>query len=179
MILSERGMTLAEILAAVAIVGIGLVGLMTVIPISTYGVQEGKQVSTATFLAEQRLEEVRAARWASTPKTPNGNDPDCLGVGVEGAPTSLRCVRTTPTACSDGTTCTTFTDEASVAGYPGYSRIVRIEENGPASSGCTDPAAPEQRLVTVTVSYRPLSATGATASATKDVTLQMLVAKRC
>src|SRR5688572_17148749 len=76
MIWNERGLTLAEILVAVAILGIGLVGLAVVVPIASYGVQEGSQLSTATFLAEQRLEQIRNAPWTGTPAN------DCVGTGA-------------------------------------------------------------------------------------------------
>ena len=49
MILSERGITLVEVLMAAAIIGIGLVGLLTVVPISSYAVYEGNSLTTATM----------------------------------------------------------------------------------------------------------------------------------
>ncbi len=52
-VLDERGMTLAEVLIAVAIIGVGLVALSSAIPLAAYGIQEGNQLSTATFLANQ------------------------------------------------------------------------------------------------------------------------------
>jgi prepilin-type N-terminal cleavage/methylation domain-containing protein len=60
----QRGMTLAEVIIAVAIIGIGLVALSSAIPLGAYGVQEGNQLSTATFLANQRMEQVRNAQWS-------------------------------------------------------------------------------------------------------------------
>ena len=96
----ERGLSLVEILVAVAIISIGLVGLAVVVPISNYGIQEGNQLSTSTFLAEQRLEEVRNAPWASSPAN------DCLGVSpTNAAPASTTCSRSAPTVCTTGTAC--------------------------------------------------------------------------
>ena len=63
--LDERGLTLAEILVALAVLGLGLVGLAVVIPVSSYGVQEGNQLSTAAFLAEQMVERTRAVAWTA------------------------------------------------------------------------------------------------------------------
>src|SRR2546427_12100514 len=80
MLLNERGLTLAEILVAIAIIGLGLIGLAVVIPVSSYGVQEGNQLSTATFLGEQMVERARAAAWTSTPAV------DCLGVSTVAIP---------------------------------------------------------------------------------------------
>src|SRR5687767_13176449 len=107
----ERGITLAEILVATVVISIGLVGLAMVIPLSSYGVHEGNALSTATFLAEQKLEEIRNAAWTSTPA-----EKDCLGLGSAAAPTSMTCKRTQPVACDNGAACTTFPDETSVTG---------------------------------------------------------------
>ena len=63
---NQRGMTLAEVMVALPIITIGLLALLSAIPLSTYATQEGRQTSTATFLANQRLEQVRNARWSAT-----------------------------------------------------------------------------------------------------------------
>lgn len=60
MIANERGMTLVEILIAVAIIVTGLVGVMTGMQVASSGVATGQQQTTATFLAEQRMEDIRA-----------------------------------------------------------------------------------------------------------------------
>lgn len=60
MIANDRGMTLVEVLIAVAIVVTGLVGVMTGMQMATSGVATGQQQTTAAFLAEQRMEDVRA-----------------------------------------------------------------------------------------------------------------------
>ena len=171
---SDRGITLPEILVATAIISIGLVGLAIVIPLSSYGVHEGNALSTATFLAEQRLEEVRNAAWTTTP-TAN----DCLGVGPTAAPTSSTCTRTQPTSCTGGTACTTYPDEASVASYANYSRNVRVTDCSATPSVCTNINSANLRLVRVTVSYRPISGVGGTASgSSKSAVLELLVSKR-
>ena len=173
---NDRGLTFVEILAAIALIAIGLTGLLTVVPIASYGVQEGLQLSTATFLAEQRLEEVRSATWrANTPAY------DCIGVGATGAPTSNSCTRATPTMCTSGAPCVTYPDETSVTGYPGYRRTVRVLDCAGAG-GCG--AAPHTvtdgslKLVTVTVGYRPPSGVGAAGAGSKSVDLSLLVAQR-
>jgi prepilin-type N-terminal cleavage/methylation domain-containing protein len=161
---NDRGLTLAEILIAVAILGLGLVGLAAVIPGSTFAVQEGNQLSTATFLAEQRIERARAATWTGLPAT------DCLGVSTGNAapvPTGATC---------NGAATTQFPDEASVAGYPAYSRIVRVTDCGVTACvpGVTDP---RMRLVTVTVTYGGLTAAGQS-PVDSTVSLQWLVARK-
>ena len=64
LISDQRGMTLAEVLVALPIITIGLLALLSAIPLSTYATQEGRQTSTATFLANQRLEQVRRWQWS-------------------------------------------------------------------------------------------------------------------
>ena len=169
---NDRGITLPEILVATAIISIGLVGLAVVIPLSSYGVNEGNALSTATFLAEQRLEEVRNAAWTTTP-TAN----DCLGVGPTSAPSSSTCTRTQPSNCTGGTACTTYSDESAVTNYSGYSRNVRVIDC--SVSACTGITSANLRLVRVTVSYRPISGVGGTAAgSTRSAVLELLVAKR-
>ena len=56
----EGGFTLAEILVATFILAIGLVGVATGFQYATSGVETGKGESTASFLTEQRIEQLKA-----------------------------------------------------------------------------------------------------------------------
>jgi prepilin-type N-terminal cleavage/methylation domain-containing protein len=183
-VMDQRGMTLSEIIIAVAIIGVGLVALSSAIPLGAYGVQEGSQLSTATFLANQRMEQVRNALW---PDPANGKDK--LGV----SPSS--------TAAPVGTDGVTFADEQLVvdtAGVPPgvrpatappctvtpvsgngcYTRTVRIIGCDTAP-GCSGVSNPDLRQVTVTVSYRPMTGTGvAPAGTAKSAVITMYIAKR-
>jgi len=168
--LDARGLTLAEVVAAAMIVGIGLAGLMIVVPIGSFGLAEGNQLTTATFLAEERLEHVRNALWTSSP------DNDCVGIGPMAAPTVPATKNCTNGALTLAAGDVTFGDEPSVAApYTSYARTVRIHDC--ASTPCTGIATAGMRQVTVTISYRPLTAAGVAAS-DKSVTLTMLVAQR-
>jgi prepilin-type N-terminal cleavage/methylation domain-containing protein len=172
MLTNERGLTLAEILVAIAIIGLGLIGLAVVIPVSSYGVQEGNQLSTATFLAEQMIERARAAPWTSTPAV------DCLGVSTVATP------QPTPT----GATCvgaaqptqTQFPDETTagvgVSGYRQYTRIVRVTDC--ATTPCAGVTSGSMRLVTVTVTYTPLTSSGGQSTVPKTVRVEWLVAQK-
>lgn len=60
MITDDRGMTIVEILVAVVIITVGLVAIATGMHIATAGVTAGQQHTTAAFLAEQRLEDIKA-----------------------------------------------------------------------------------------------------------------------
>lgn len=172
MLLNERGLTLAEILAAVAIIGIGLVGLAVVIPISSFGVQEGNQLSTATFYAEQRMEQVRNALWTGQPAN------DCVGTGPTAeptVPTGSTC--TPPAGTSQAAGTVTFANDTPLTGY---SRTVRIQDCAVTAcgTGSYTVSHADVRLVTVTVTYTPITATGTTAATAKSATVQLLVAKR-
>lgn len=156
-------MSLAEILVACVIIAVGLVGLLSAVPTASYGIQEGRQLSTATFLANQRLEEVRNAQWTQCPVA------DTLGVSPSGSAAPV-----------SGAT-TTFPDESPVAApYGDYTRTVRITE--PLTPDPCDPitglGGPNLglRQVTVTVSYRASTAAGI--GTTKSAIVTMLMAQR-
>ena len=156
----QRGMTLAEVLVALPIITIGLLALLSAIPLSTYATQEGRQTSTATFLANERLEQVRNARWESEPRPVDE-------VGVSPAPTS---------APKSGAA-TTFADEASLpAPYGDYARAVRIIDCG-GGGGCSGIAKADLRQVTITVTYRPMTGVGG-AGIAKAAAVTTLIAKR-
>jgi prepilin-type N-terminal cleavage/methylation domain-containing protein len=57
----EQGLTLAEVLAALSVLSIGLVALISLLPLAGSSVHEGAHRSGAAFLAAQRLEEIRHA----------------------------------------------------------------------------------------------------------------------
>ena len=54
-------------LTALALLAIGLSALSSAIPVAATAVSEGASLSTATFLAAARLEEVRAVAWSAAP----------------------------------------------------------------------------------------------------------------
>ena len=163
----QAGMSLAEILIACVIIAVGLVGLLSAVPTASYGIQEGRQLSTATFLANQRLEQVRNATWVQCPAVAAS---DTLGLSA------------TATSAPTSGGLTTFPDEnPMVAPYGGYSRTVRITSVQPADAcpGGSWGANIGLRQVVVTVSYRASTATGLSAAgATKSAIVTMMVAQR-
>jgi hypothetical protein len=150
---------LAEVLAAVAVVAIGLSALSSAIPVTGAAVSEGAKLSTATFLASARLEEVRTAAWSAAPPVDR--------LGVSRAPLS-------PPQSGDTMT---FADEAVLPDpYAGYSRQVRVLDCG-LPPGCGAVTSGRLRQVTVTVAYRPVAARGL-AALDKTVSVTTLVAQR-
>lgn len=163
---NQRGITVAEVLIAAALLGLGLAAVMSVVPVASYGVQDGNQTSQATFLAQQRLEQVRNATWTATV--------DCVGLSANATSAPVA----TP-AGSCGATVTTFADEATLPGFGQYSRTVRSVDCGVAgnAAACGTITSAALRLVTVAVTYRPISAAGGS-NANTSVTLEWLVAQR-
>jgi prepilin-type N-terminal cleavage/methylation domain-containing protein len=59
--LGQAGFTLAEILIACAVIGLGLVGVSSGLNMGVQAAETGRQQSTAVYLAEQRMDQVKAA----------------------------------------------------------------------------------------------------------------------
>lgn len=168
----ERGLTTVEVLVAAGILSMGLVALLAVVPISIYGLHEGGHLSAATFLAEQKLEEVRSAPWSATPAV------DCLGLSVgDASPTSTGCSRP-PAACDTGSGCDRWPDEKRIAGQAGYERRVRIADCATVPGGCGGVLSSTLRRATVTVTYQPLTGAAAAPGTAKPVVLVMDIARR-
>jgi len=162
--LDEDGLTLVEVVVAVAILGVALVGLAIVIPVSTHGIHEGQQLSTAAFLAEQTMEQARAAVWTAVPPM------DCLGLSTGDAPPVP-----TGATCHDRTA-TSFPDESQGVGpHPAYQRTVRVTSC--AAIPCAGVTSAAMRLVEVRVAYAPLTSTGV-ATGRKSVQLAWLASQK-
>jgi len=161
---SEIGLTLAEILVALAVTGVALAGLAVAVPVSSYAVQDGHQLSTATFLAEQTIERARAAAWTDSPAV------DCLGVSAGDAPPIPA------GATCQGAASTRFPDETGgISGYPRYRRNVRVTSCAPTP--CAGATTTRLRRVVVTVAYTPLTSAGVSPRPTA-VRLEWLVAQK-
>jgi len=104
----QSGFTLVELLVAVAILMIGLVAVMQWFPLGTAGVETGRRQSTGVFLAEQRIEQIKA--WALSTGAGQGF----------------------PTVVAGGACCANDAFNA-IPGYPEYSRTVTIA-NGPTAT---------------------------------------------
>lgn len=166
MIGGTRGFTLTEILVAVAVISIGLVGVAIVVPVASFGLHDGRLRTSATFLAEERLEQVRSAVWDAW----RG---DCLGISASPAAPP-----TTATCPSGGTGF--FPDESPEDLPPAFQQFSRTVRVTPCSTPGACPIETEDaRRVTVTVRYLATSALGANASGSATpVVLNWLVAKK-
>jgi prepilin-type N-terminal cleavage/methylation domain-containing protein len=72
MISNERGMTLVEVLVAITVLTVGLTAIATGMQLGTSGISQAQQETTATFLAEQRLEDVKAFALSTDTSPPQG-----------------------------------------------------------------------------------------------------------
>jgi type II secretory pathway pseudopilin PulG len=191
------GLTVAEIIVAMAIIMIGLVSLMAVAPLTTSQVGQSKFKTTAVFLAQQRLEQVKSAAWSCTSAVPPIYV-DSLGLSnpATGVPTGT--IGTCPSGAIPPFTVTgttgvvTFPDEgyntitfvnsagAVVASYPQHRRVVRITscDVAPGCGIALDPNLSSLRQVTVTVFFRPMTGVGTVGAAEDSVQLTTLVALR-
>ena len=104
----ESGFTLVELLVAIAILMIGLVAVMQWFPLGTAGVESGRRQSTGVFLAEQKIEQIKAWSLGAAP-----------GQGFATVVQGGAC------CANDGFN--------TIPGYPEYSRTVTIA-NGPTAT---------------------------------------------
>ena len=70
------GFTLVEILIAAAVIGVGLMGVAAGFLHAVGGLESGRQQTTAIFLAEQRIEQLKAGALDNFPKVSPANYPD-------------------------------------------------------------------------------------------------------
>lgn len=170
----QAGLTLVEIIAALGITLVGLIALVAAMPLFSSHVVEAKFKTTAVFLAQHGLEQIKNARWqAQSPPAP--------AVPVRAA------VDTFGGAGSDGTQeIAAWPDEGyntiTINGtqYPLYRRTVRITDCSVAP-GCplpVDPNLASLRQVTVTVLFRPMTGAGTIGAAESSVQVTSLIAQR-
>jgi prepilin-type N-terminal cleavage/methylation domain-containing protein len=155
----ERGFTLAEVLVAASIILIGLVAIASGFQYGTSGVANGRGETVATFLAEQRLEALKAAAISDY-------DGSLLNAGT----TTEYCQSSNIGAT--GTNC----QSTAITNAPSYTRVTTVVHN-PGGTGCTGVAPFFCKRIRVTVTYRPVTSAG-DASQTRTVDLFAVVAPR-
>ena len=154
--MGERGFTLIEVLIAMAILTIALLGVAGTTLLQSGGiaasitsgqaaVSRGQYVSTATFLAQDRLEQAKGLQYTLQPPV------DQIGGGP-----------------SPGAAPSALPDEAfgAITAYPNFRRQVRVLADTPAAS---------MKTVTVTVTFHLPTAAG---SNTESVAVGTIIAAR-
>ena len=127
---SQRGFTLAEVLVATCVLSIGLMAVATGFQYATSGVETGKGETTATFLAERKVEQLKATALV-----------DWTNVTLSAGTTTEYCPST-------GAACT----GTATAGF--YRRVTGVTDNPGAT--CTANC----KLVRVSVFYKPVTGQG-------------------
>lgn len=107
----ERGVTLLELMIALLLLAVALIGLAASFPLGMYGVTLGGFQTTATLLAQQAIEQARAGTYGGIPSLATGGCDASAGTGtyaaVPGYPGFSRCISVQP--ATPTTTTTTFT----------------------------------------------------------------------
>ena len=173
----DAGFTLPEVLLAALIITIAFTTLLSVIPYSSASVQSGSQLSSATFLANQKLEEAKNVPWTGAPTN------DCLGTSATATsaptvPAGQTCtLGATNIAAGAALPWAADQNATAITNFNGYSRNVRITSCSAVGSCFAGIGDPGMRLVTVSVTFQPMT-TSSTAASTKTVTVSMIVAQR-
>ena len=172
-------MTVVEIMIALSIITVGLLGLMAAMPLSTSNVTESSLKTTAAFLAQQRLERIKNAQWTSTTDTLGGVNSNG-GAAVAQWPDEGYGTIVFPGAAPCGAT--------ERSGGCGFRRQVRIRDCSigqagpqnppinPPSNNC--PSSATLRQVTTTVFFRPMTGPGTLSATETFVQLTTLITRR-
>ncbi len=143
----ERGFTLAEVLVATVIIVVGLVAVATGFQYGTSGVATGRGETTATFLAEQRIEQLKTVAMTNF-------DPPYPGLSLAAGTTTEFCQ--TSTIGATGSNC----QAAAITGTTSYTRVTTITDITTEAGRCTGVAPLLCKRIRVNVTYRPVTTRG-------------------
>lgn len=133
---NQAGMTLAEVLVATVIIAIGLLALLAAVPAGWGGIETGRQQSTAIYLAQDKMERIKSWSLSTSPIPAQQGFGTILPAGT--------CFAAGQGACATE-------DYGTIAGYPGYRRVVTVL----ADAGTPAPPNHTRTRVTVQVFYTP------------------------
>jgi prepilin-type N-terminal cleavage/methylation domain-containing protein len=142
----QRGFTLTEVLVAVFVILVGLVAIATGFQYATSGVATGRGETMATFLAQQRIEQLKTVAMTNY-------DPPYPGVSLAAGTTTEYCQTSNIGATSANCQSTAF------SGTTTYTRVTTITDN-PGGTGCTGVAPLLCKRIRVSVTYRPVTSAG-------------------
>lgn len=175
------GMTVAEVIIALGVITVGLLALISTMPLSTSAIAESNLKTTAAFLAQQRLEQIKNAQWCPTCGVA-GAAVDCLGgAGADGTAALSNVCGKADSWPDEAYDSIVIPSGGSNANYPRFRRQVRIADCSVVScSGIAigTVSANTLRQVTVTVSFRPLTGPGTVGANEEGVQVVTLIARR-
>ena len=84
----NKGFTLIEVLIAMAVIGVGLIALVTLFPLALESSRLAGDFTTASFVAQQALDNIRATAQVYDPADQSFDDPNGNGLGYYELPVS-------------------------------------------------------------------------------------------
>ena len=160
----QRGFTLAEVLVAVVIIMVGLVAVASGFQYATSGVATGRGETIATFLAEQRVEQLKTVAMTNY-------DPPYPGPSLAAGTTTEFCQ--TSTIGATASNC----QAAAITGTTSYTRVTTITDITTDAGRCTGVTPLLCKRIRVTVTYRPVTSRGDVSQA-RTVDLYAVVTPR-
>lgn len=160
---NEHGFTLAEVLVATLIIVTGLVAVATGFQFATAGVATGRGETAAIFLAEQRIEQVKASAISSF-------------TGLAAGTTTEFCLTS-----NIGST-TSNCQSAAVTGAASYQRVTTITDSANGTNCGSVPAVNAAnpvvcKRIQVSVTYRPVTSRGDTSQQRRVDVFTVVVAR--
>jgi prepilin-type N-terminal cleavage/methylation domain-containing protein len=170
-LMGQRGFTLAEVLVAVLVIVVGLVAVASGFQYATSGVATGRGETIATFLAEQRIEQLKTVAMTNY-DGPWPTGPSLLGGAALATPVVTTEYCQTTNIGGTGSNC----QATAVTGTTTYTRVTSIWDN-PGGTGCTGVAPLLCKRILVSITYRPVTNSG-DVSQTRTVDLYAVVTPR-
>ena len=171
----QRGFTLVEVLVATVVIVVGLVAVATGFQYATAGVATGRGETVATFLAEQRIEQLKTVAIS------NYYGPWPTGPSLQGGAAIATPTTTTEFCQSSNIGATSSNCQGSaITNATAYTRVTRIWDASATlnlGAGCTGTAPLVCKRIQVSVTYRPVTSQG-DASQTRTVDVFAVVAPR-
>lgn len=167
----NAGMTVVEVMIALGVITVGLVALIAAMPLSTSLIGQSNLKTTAAFLAQHRMEQIKNAQWITGTDTLGGGGSDGAAPVAQWQDEAYDTI--------------TIATGANNASYPRFRRQVRIADcsvvvcsSVPAEMPTATAGINALRQVTVTVSFFPLAGTGIILATEDRVQLVTLIAFR-